>query len=122
MNATFTADTTPPVSFHLDLVNAVKTPHASLNHWICRHRNSSNSTISEAAQASWPLRPQLENVMLNLTGKNKAEQATSDIEIYLTPVSDAGELVLEAKQPVHGWNFAGAVAVSLGHEIIPESR
>jgi len=100
----------------------VKTPHVTVNHWICRHRDSDNNTRAEAALHGWPLRPQLENVMIKLIGKNQAEQATSTIEIYFTPVSDAGELHLEAKLPVKGWSFAEAAAVSLGHEVVPEIR
>lgn len=110
------------MSFLMDLVNPVKTPHATLNHWLCRHNTFDHFTRVDDAQLSWPIHANLENVMVNLTGKNKAEQATSSLEITFTPVSDAGVLVLEAIQPTKGWSFEGAYAVSLGHEVIYEVR
>ena len=41
----------------------------------------------------------------------------SDIAVSFRPVSDADELTFEALEPT-GFDFTGATAVSLGHEVI----
>jgi hypothetical protein len=126
-SAFFFEYTVPQMTFFLNVMNGAKTPHASLNNWICRHQDQYNVTKAEEAIGSWPLKSQLEQVDIKLTGMevraslNQEEITISSIYVYLTPVSDASELELEAIRPAK-WDFTGAYATSLGHTVVPEVR
>ncbi|CAE7677989.1 EDR2 [Symbiodinium pilosum] len=102
--------------FRLTSRNPAKTPHTFLNHWSITH-TSNGAIMSTEAIKSWDVVPQLAGVRIMLVGQQKAENSVSTIAISYTPVSDADELSLEALEPT-GFDFTGASAVSLGHEVI----
>jgi len=102
--------------FRLTSRNPAKTPHTFLNHWSITH-TASGSIMSTEAIKSWDVVPQLANVRVMLVGEQKAENSVSTIAVSYRPVSDADELSLEALEPT-GFDFTGASAISLGHEVI----
>jgi len=105
--------------FRLDSQNPAKTPHVMLNKWSITHTSGGNVMSTEAI-ASWAVVPQLANVRVMLVGQQKAENSISNIAVSFRPVSDADELTFEALQPT-GFDFTGATAISLGHEVIATS-
>ncbi|CAJ1382581.1 unnamed protein product [Effrenium voratum] len=105
--------------FRLDSRNPAKTPHVMLNQWSITH-TSNGVIMSTEATNSWDVVPQLANVRVMLVGRQKAENSVSTIAVSYRPVSDADELTLQALEPT-GFDFTGATAVSLGHEVIATS-
>jgi len=108
------------IKFRIDTVNPSKTPHIMLNHWSCTHRSPTGIVLSSDALPGWDIVPQLENVVILLTGREKAASSMSKMEFSFTPISDADELSIVAKQPA-GFDFTGAQASILGHEVIMTS-
>jgi len=108
------------IKFRIDTANPPKTPHVMLNHWTCTHRSPADVILSSHALPGWDIVPQLEDVSILLTGREKAATSMSNLEISFSPISDADELSIEAKQPA-GFDFTGAQASTLGHEVIMTS-
>ena len=55
--------------------------------------------ISTHAFESWPVRPQLQNVVVTIVGANLAAEAFSDIMFEFTPVKNAVTMRVEALSP-----------------------
>ncbi|KAF4671964.1 protein arginine methyltransferase 10 [Perkinsus chesapeaki] len=110
------------IEWTISTINPPETPLLIHNYWKAAHfrrssQNAAVSVIASAVHVSWTVVPQLENCSVELTGQMLAATRTSDIEISFTAVSAADKLVVRALQPP-GFDFASAVVLSSGHEIL----
>lgn len=104
------------ISFSVDCINPASTPHVMQNYWVVQHQQG-ETILANDAVLSWNVVPQLKDVRVELVGKLKAQGSTSSMAISFMPVSDADELEFKVKAP-GGFDFTGASATSLGHEVI----
>lgn len=117
------------LKFRMDTKNPDATPHVMLNHWSVTHLGprapdgSPGEIFATAAMAGWEIRQQLASVEAHLVGLYRRAGSKSSISVAFTPVSAADEVRLTARlfdadPTARGFDFTGAYATSLGHEVI----
>lgn len=109
------------IKFRVDTMNPPTTPHLMENFWTVTHLGPESAYVrSSGAYESWDIVPQLYDVSILLVGPQKAEGSKSVITVSYMPVSDADQLQFTARLPA-GFDFTGASASSVGHEVISTS-
>jgi hypothetical protein len=89
-----------PIKFAIATQNPSKTPFVTNNFWKCSHRRF-GKVMSSQIYHGWEIKPQLENVMIDLVGTYQRAESISTLSIAFTPVLDAYTLKIEALFPTH---------------------
>merc|ERR1712232_1298716 len=89
----------------MELVNPLVTPPLAENFWTCTHYSKDDLIMSSKSFQSWDIIPQLENLVVVLTGKNIAAESMTSMRVEFNAVSSAEELAIKAVKPI-GFSFA----------------